>query len=393
MKVVPQALLVLWIRWPAFFCAKVTIGKYLYIGCLKEEKMNLIKKLGIIAIGATLMAGCTPKADTAQNANTETTAEQSSTTESAKAEATDSTEMKKIGVIQLVEHKSLDIIYNSFKDELKNLGYVDGENVKITFQNAQGDMANITSIVQGFEGDKQDVVVGIATPVAQGAMSLTKTTPVVFSAVTDPIGAGILTDMNAPDKGMTGTSDAVQIDKIMDLALQITPDVKKVGFIYNPGEDNSVTNLGLLENYVKEKNLELETVSISTSADLQTAAASLFEKVDMIFVSNDNTVAEAMPILTSEAIKAKKPIYVGADSMVMDGGLATVGIDYTDLGKETAKMVDEILKGKSVNEIPVKVFKDDLFIYVNTDTAAALGIEIPESIKTDKKFVEIKSNK
>ena len=393
MKVVPQALLVLWIRWPAFFCAKVTGGKYLYIGCLKEEKMNLIKKLGIMAIGAALMAGCTPKADTAQSANTETTAEQSSATDSAKAEVTDSTEMKKIGVIQLVEHKSLDIIYNSFKDELKNLGYVDGENVKITFQNAQGDMSNITSIVQGFEGDKQDVVVGIATPVAQGAMSLTKTTPVVFSAVTDPIGAGILTDMNAPDKGMTGTSDAVQIDKIMDLALQITPDVKKVGFIYNPGEDNSVTNLGLLENYVKEKNLELETVSISTSADLQTAAASLFEKVDMIFVSNDNTVAEAMPILTSEAIKAKKPIYVGADSMVMDGGLATVGIDYTDLGKETAKMVDEILKGKSVNEIPVKVFKDDLFIYVNTDTAAALGIEIPESIKTDKKFVEIKSNK
>ena len=355
--------------------------------------MNLIKKLGIIAIGAALMAGCTPKADTVQSTDTETTAAESGATESSKAEAKDSADMKKIGVIQLVEHKSLDIIYNSFKDELKNLGYVDGENVKITFQNAQGDMSNITSIVQGFEGDKQDVVVGIATPVAQGAMSLTKTTPVVFSAVTDPIGAGILTDMNAPDKGMTGTSDAVQIDKIMDLALQITPDVKKVGFIYNPGEDNSVTNLGLLENYVKEKNLELETVSISTSADLQTAATSLFEKVDMIFVSNDNTVAEAMPILTAEAIKAKKPIYVGADSMVMDGGLATVGIDYTDLGKETAKMVDEILKGKSVNEIPVKVFKDDLFIYVNTDTAAALGIEIPESIKTDKKFVEIKSNK
>ena len=352
--------------------------------------MNLIKKLGIIAIGTILMAGCTPKSATTQS-GTESLTTESSKTESVTADT--NKDMKKIGVIQLVEHKSLDIIYNSFKDELKNLGYVDGENVKITFQNAQGDMSNITSIVQGFEGDKQDVVVGIATPVAQGAMSLTKTTPVVFSAVTDPIGAGVLTDMNAPDKGMTGTSDAVQIDKIMDLALEITPNVKKVGFIYNPGEDNSVTNLGLLEKYVKEKNLELETVSISTSADLQTAAASLFEKVDMIFVSNDNTVAEAMPILTSEAIKAKKPVYVGADSMVMDGGLATVGIDYTDLGKETAKMVDEILKGKPVNEIPVKVFKDDLFMYVNTDTAKALGIEISDSIKNDKKFVEIKSNK
>ena len=352
--------------------------------------MNLIKKLGIIAIGAMLMAGCTPKSATTQS-GTESLTTESSKTESVTADT--NKDMKKIGVIQLVEHKSLDIIYNSFKDELKELGYVDGENVKITFQNAQGDISNITSIVQGFEGDKQDVVVGIATPVAQGAMSLTKTTPVVFSAVTDPIGAGVLTDMNAPDKGMTGTSDAVQIDKIMDLALEITPNVKKVGFIYNPGEDNSVTNLSLLEKYVKEKNLEIETVSISTSADLQTAAASLFEKVDMIFVSNDNTVAEAMPILTSEAIKAKKPVYVGADSMVMDGGLATVGIDYTDLGKETAKMVDEILKGKPVNEIPVKVFKDDLFIYVNTDTAKALGIEIPDSIKNDKKFVEIKSNK
>ena len=352
--------------------------------------MNLIKKLGIIAIGAILMAGCTPKSATTQS-GTESLTTESSKTESVTADT--NKDMKKIGVIQLVEHKSLDIIYNSFKDELKNLGYVDGENVKITFQNAQGDISNITSIVQGFEGDKQDVVVGIATPVAQGAMSLTKTTPVVFSAVTDPIGAGVLTDMNAPDKGMTGTSDAVQIDKIMDIALEITPNVKKVGFIYNPGEDNSVTNLSLLEKYVKEKNLEIETVSISTSADLQTAAASLFEKVDMIFVSNDNTVAEAMPILTSEAIKAKKPVYVGADSMVMDGGLATVGIDYTDLGKETAKMVDEILKGKPVNEIPVKVFKDDLFIYVNTDTAKALGIEIPDSIKNDKKFVEIKSNK
>ena len=357
--------------------------------------MNLIKKLGIIAIGAVLMAGCTPKSAVTQRSDGSTVSE-SSATESSKTEAAagdTNKDMKKIGVIQLVEHKSLDIIYNSFKDELKELGYVDGENAKITFQNAQGDMANITSIVQGFEGDKQDVVVTIATPVAQGAMSLTKTTPVVFSAVTDPVGAGVLTDMNAPDKGMTGTSDAVQIDKIMDLALQITPDVKKVGFIYNPGEDNSVTNLGLLDKYTKEKNLELQTVSISTSADLQTAAASLFEKVDMIFVSNDNTVAEAMPILTSEAIKAKKPVYVGADSMVMDGGLATVGIDYTDLGKETAKMVDEVLKGKPVNEIPVKVFKDDLFIYVNTDTAKALGIEIPDSIKNDKKFVEIKSNK
>lgn len=351
--------------------------------------MKRIVKATKIIISIVLTAGllgCVPNMSQKEEAKS---TQVDTKTDEAVPEQADK-EMKKIGVIQLMEHTSLNIIYDAFSNELKELGYIDGENCIIDFQNAQGDISNITSIVQIFEGNKQDVVVGITTPVAQGMMSLTKDTPVIFSAVTDPISAGVVSDFDKTDKGMTGTSDAIQVDKIMDLALEITPDVKTIGYIYNPGEDNSVSNLKSLKKYVEDKGIKIEESSISTSADLQTAASALLQKVDMIFVANDNTVAEAMPILVQEANKAKIPVYVGADSMVMDGGFATVGIDYTDLGKETAKMVDEVLKGKKIEDMPVKVFKDDLFIYINTDTANAIGIDIPENIKSNEKLVEIK---
>ena len=353
-------------------------------------KKGIFKKMAcsiLIAAAAFAASGCTPKSDTAASQNEGAKSAQSSSMEKSDRQA-----LHKIGVIQPMEHTSLNIIYDSFSKELEELGYKDGENCIITFKNANGEMSNIPTIVQNFEGDKQDAVVAITTPVAQGAMALAKDTPVIFCAVTDPVKAGVVTDYEVTDKGMTGTTDAVNVDKIMELALEITPKVKSVGYIYNSGEDNSVSNLAKLKEFCESNNLKLEETSISSSADLQMAANTILEKVDMLFVANDNTVAEAMPVLMKEAVAAKKPVYVGADSMVMDGGFATLGIDYTDLGKETARMVDRVLKGEKVEDIPVKVFKDDLYIYVNTDTAKALGIEIPDSIRNDARFKEIKNN-
>lgn len=344
--------------------------------------------LGAMAISMGLFA-CTPGTNTVSTQASEAMASMEETTSVESMETTAAGDLPTIGVIQLMEHTSLNIIYNSFIEELEALGYGDKIGANIDFKNAQGDMANITSIVQTFEGSKPDIVVAITTPVAQGAMSLAKDTPVIFSAVTDPISAGVVTDLETTDKGMTGTSDAIQVEKILDLALEITPDIKSLGYIYNPGEDNSVSNLEKVKAYLADKGIVLEEASISTSADLQTAASALVEKVDAIFVANDNTVASAMPALMQVANAAKVPVYVGADSMVMDGGFATVGIDYTDLGKETARMVVEVLNGKSVSEIPVKVFKDDLYIYINQKTLAELGIELPESITSDVKYVKI----
>lgn len=358
-------------------------------------KKTLLTTLSTFALMA-LLSACVPsstESTAAKEGDSSAASVESTTAQTGESSKTVDENLPKIGVIQLVDHTSLNIIYDAFSKELVELGYKDGENVIINFKNAQGDMANLPTIVQSFEADKQDVVVAITTPVAQAAMSLTASTPVIFSAVTNPVEAGVVSDLNTIDKGMTGTTDAVNVDKIMDLAMTISKDAKTVGYIYNPGEDNSVSNLAALKEYASSHGLTIEEASISSSVDLQSAASSLAEKVDIFFVANDNTVAESMPVLVKVANDAKKPLYVGADSMVMDGGFATVGIDYTDLGKETARMVDQVLKGKKVEEMPVKVFKDDLYTYINTDTAKTIGVEIPESILSDEKFVEIKNKK
>jgi len=292
----------------------------------------------------------------------------------------------KIGVIQLVDHTSLNLIYEAFFNQMINLGY---EKEQIELINANGDMVNVENAVNKLQADEVDVAVAITTPVAQYALKLADQIPVIFSAVSDPVQAGLVTDLTITDKNISGTSDAVSVKSIMNLAMIFNPQAKKVGYIYNPGEANSIVNLEKLKKYCEKHKLEIEEASIMSSADLQTATAVLASKVDFIFVANDNTVAEAMQVVASEALKAGLQVYVGADSMVMDGGFATVGINYEDLGIETANMVDAVLKGEDIMDMPVKVFDDDLFIYVNKNTAEALGVDIPEEILLNDKYVEI----
>jgi len=292
-----------------------------------------------------------------------------------------------IGVAQIVDHTSLNTIRDAFKEEMIALGYPESA---LDFQNAANDTSNLNSIMQKFAGDQKDVIVAIATPTAQAAANFAKDTPIVFSAVSDPMKAGLLTSMEKPDKGITGTSDEIQVEQILDLALTINPDIKTLGFMYNSSEDNSVSNLEKAKAYCEGKGITFVESAVTGISDVQTNAQVLVTKVDAIFVPNDNTVASAMSALANEANKAKVPVYTGADSMVMDGGFATVGIDYTELGKETARMVDAIINGKATSDIPVKVFKDDLNIYVNETVLQSLGITLPDDIKNNEKLVLIK---
>lgn len=288
-----------------------------------------------------------------------------------------------IGVAQIMDHMSLNTIRDAFKDEMIQLGY---DESCMDFQNAMNDTSNLNSIIQKFAGDKKDVVVAIATPTAQAAANFAKDMPIVFSAVSDPIGAGLLTNMEQPDKGITGTADEIQVDIILDLALSIQPDIKTLGFMYNASEANSVSNLEKVKAYCDAKGIKIIESAVTTISDVQTNAQVLVTKVDAIFVPNDNTVASAMSALASEANKAKIPVFVGADSMVMDGGFATVGIDYEELGRETARMVDKVLKGTPMEQIPVKVFKENLNIYVNEKVLNTLGISLPEDVKNSEKL-------
>lgn len=299
-------------------------------------------------------------------------------------------DVKEVAIIQYVEHTSLDTIKKAFDQQMEELGYKDGENINYTFKNAQGDNNTSASIIQNFQSSKKDCVVAIATPVAVSAATMSKDTPVVFAAVTDPITAGLTSSLEKPDKNITGTSDEIQVELILERALQVNPNLKKLGVIYNKGEVNSVTNIDKAKAFCSDKGIEVIEATVTGVNEVQSAIDVLNSKCDAVFAPNDNTVASAMDMVGPACAKAKVPLYVGADSMVQDGGFLSVGINYEDLGKETANMVDKVLKGEKVENIPVKVFKENLSIYVNTKVLANLGITLPDEIKNDYAYVEVK---
>lgn len=289
-------------------------------------------------------------------------------------------DMPSVGVTQIVSHTSLNTIRDSFTKEMKTLGYIDGENIEIDYKNAGNDTSALNSIMQNFKGGNKDVIVAIATPTAQAAAKYQNDIPVVFSAVSDPLQAGLLKDMKHPDKNITGTSDEIQVNQILDLAMSIQPEMKTLGFIYNSSEANSVSNKAKAKAYADKHGLQFEEIAVTSSNEVKQATDILTTKCDAIFAPNDNTIASAMKVLSKSCIDSSIPLYTGADSMVSDGGFASVGINYETLGQETARMVDQILKGEDIKSIPVKVFKEDLNIYINQKTADKLGIVLPDSV-------------
>ena len=285
----------------------------------------------------------------------------------------------KVGIIQLMEHPSLDTIRESIIEGLEEEGYVDGENISIDYQNGQNDMSTMKNIAQKFVGDEVDVIVAIATPAAQAALSETTDIPIVFAAITDPVDAELVDSLETPGGNVTGTSDEVSAAQIMGLAKEITPEFKTIGALYNIGEDNSVSVVAGLKDFAAKNGYKVVESTVTNTSEVQQAAQYLADKVDIVFSPIDNTVASSMAIVTDIFNNADIPYYVSADSMVVDGGLATYGIDYTVLGKETATMIADILGGADPATMAVKKMSD-MSVYVNTDTAKEIGVEIPKAV-------------
>lgn len=345
-----------------------------------------LKTIALLCMSVLLLslAGCAGNSDQ-ESAKSKAGVEEKNTADQSKeAAAPDKTGQKMIGIVQIVEHPSLNTIRESFVEELAKEGFKDGEQISIDYQNAQGDQTNLKTICQKFANNKYDMIVAIATPSAQAAAGETKTIPVLFSACTDPVGSGLVSNLDKPGQNVTGTSDAVSAEKIMQLAKRITPKIKTVGALYNSSETNSVSVVNDLKAYAAKNGLKVVEATVTNSSDVQQAVTSLVSKADAIFSPIDNTVASAMPLVAQVANKAKIPVYVGADSMVKDGGLATFGINYVVLGQETAKMAVEILDGKKPGDIPVKMMSE-MDIYVNKDTAKAIGIVIPDDVLKEAK--------
>jgi len=324
-----------------------------------------------------LLTGCATSAETAEPKATETV--------NGAAKNSESNDKIKIGIIQPVEHPSLNQIREYIIKGLEEQGLKD--KVEITYKDAQGDPSNINTIISQFVGDKMDVIVPIGTGTAQSAAAATKDIPVIFAAASYPVEAGLVKDLNKPEANVTGVSDAIDIKQIFDLAFELTPDIKTFGFIYNTGEVNSAAAIEKAKEYLDEKKIEYVEATITNSGELLQAAQSLVGKADAIFTPTDNTVASAMPVLSAEAANAGIPVYTGADSLVADGGFATVGVDYTVLGRQVAEMVKRVIDGEAISAIPVETLKEYEKI-INTTTAKQIGVEISEEALKEFQVIE-----
>ncbi|ENM3847990.1 ABC transporter substrate-binding protein [Vibrio cholerae] len=285
----------------------------------------------------------------------------------------------KVAVSQIVEHPALDATRQGLLDGLKAKGYEEGKNLKFDYKTAQGNPAIAVQIARQFVGENPDVLVGIATPTAQALVSATKNIPIVFTAVTDPVGAKLVKQLEQPGKNVTGLSDLSPVEQHVELIKEILPNVKSIGVVYNPGEANAVSLMELLKLSAAKHGIKLVEATALKSADVQSATQAIAEKSDVIYALIDNTVASAIEGMIVAANQAKTPVFGAATSYVERGAIASLGFDYYQIGVQTADYVVAILEGKEPGSLDVQVAKgSDLMI--NKTAAEQLGITIPEAV-------------
>ena len=320
----------------------------------------------VMALAALVVAGC----------GSSSSSSSSSTAASPSATAVDKTAAFKVGISQIVTHPALDATVKGIKDELAAEGFT---NITYDLQNAQGDMATTASIAQKFAGDNLNLAIGVATPTAQALAKAVTTAPVLFTAVTDPVGAGLVTDTNAPGGNVTGVSDMQPVKPILDLVKTFRPDAKNVGMVYNAGESNSVFLVTEAEKEAAAMGLTIVKAPASTSAEVQAAAQSLVGRADAIMVIGDNTAVSALESIIKVAEQNKMPLVAGDPDSVKRGAVAAYGFDYYDLGKQTGAMAAKILSGTPPGQIPVE-FAKNLQLSINEKAAAAQGVTIPQNL-------------
>ena len=315
----------------------------------------------VVLLAAVAVAGC--------GDDTEDTS--SSSSPSATADAT--SQAYTIGISQIVPHPALDAAVQGFKDALAEAGFA---NVTYDLQNAEGDMATTASIAQKFAGDDLDLVLGVATPSSQALAKEITDKPILFTAVTDPVGAGLVTDPDAPSANVTGVSDMQPIKPILELVKTFRPDAKTVGMVYNAGESNSVFLVEQAEKDAATMGLTIVKAPAGTSAEVQAAAKSLIGRADAIAVIGDNTAVSALEAIIKVCEENKIPLVAGDPDSVKRGAVACYGFDYYDLGKQTGAMAAKILSGTPIADIPVQ-FAENLQLSVNEKAAAAQDVTIP----------------
>jgi putative ABC transport system substrate-binding protein len=294
----------------------------------------------------------------------------------------------KIGITQIVEHPALDAARKGFIDELAAQGY-GGDKVLYDLQNAQGDFATAQAIAQKFVNNKVDLILAIATPTAQATANVTTEIPILITAVTDPVAAGLVESIEAPGTNVTGTSDLTPVYSQLKLLQDIVPKAKRIGVLYNPGETNSLVQLDLARAAAKELGLTIIEGPVSGSSGVHQSAQALIGRVDAIYVPTDNTVVSALESVIMVAETAKLPIIAGETDSVARGALATVSLDYYSLGRQTGKMAVRILKGSADPATMPIEYLEEVSLVLNLDAAKRMGDMLPgEMLETANEIIQ-----
>lgn len=344
-------------------------------------KANIMKKglltavLALALASVFALAACSSGASGSASASA-SSASSSASASSASASSAATAENVNIAVVQLADNDAFTEMATAFVDEMAAQGYVEGKNVTYDRLSAQGDASTLNSIAASVATGDYDLIVSIVTPATQAVVNAEPKCPVVFISVTNPVGAGIMSAMETPDKNATGTSNVIPVSEIFGLATTLTPDFKTVGLLYCSGEQNAVLTIEKTKEYLDSQSIPYVEQTVANSAEVQQAAQSLAEKSDLIYIPVDSTVQSAMPQVVEAATAAGIPVYGSDPVMVSSGALASVSVSNTQLGARSAQMAAKILQGAEVASIPAEALTDYQYV-INGATADALSVKLP----------------
>ncbi|WP_449192366.1 ABC transporter substrate-binding protein [Thauera sp.] len=291
-------------------------------------------------------------------------------------------QQKSVAITAIVEHPALDAVRDGVKQGLAEAGFEEGKNLKWQYQSAQGNTGTAAQIARKFIGDRVDVIVAIATPSAQAVAAATRNIPLVYSAVTDPVAAKLVPSLAASGTNVTGVSDALELDKQIELIKRVTPEAKRVGMVFNPGEANSVVVLERMRELLPRYGMSLVEAAAPRSVDVGSAARSLIGKVDVFYTSTDNNVVSAYEALVKVGMDAGIPLVAADTDSVKRGAVAAYGMDYKALGVQTGHMVARILKGEKPGDIASET-SNRLDLHVSPAAARRQGITLSEALIKD----------
>lgn len=357
----------------------------------KVMKKKFVGSVLALTIAMMAVTGCSSdgnKKSATASSETSETAEDAAEAASSEESAENSTELVEgnytIGISQFAEHGSLDNCREGFIQGLANEGFVEGENLTIDYQNAQTDTGIASTISDKFVSDKDSLICAIATPSAMSAYNSAKDSdiPVIYTAVSDPVGAGLATDDKMPVGNITGTSDALAVTEQLQMIRDLMPDAKTIGILYTTSEANSISTVAEYKEYAADYGFEIVDKGISAIGELELASSEVAGKVDCINNITDNTVVSGLQTVINAANNAGIPVFGSEIEQVKSGCVAAMGLDYVQLGVQTGEMAAKVLKGESkASDMSFEVINEPS-LYINTEAARKIGVEISDDMKT-----------